>query len=457
MNTSAVVRIYCTSQSPNYDAPWQSHTPRSSTGSGVAVGPGRILTGAHVVADATFLQVQKVDDPTKYTARLAGVCHDADLALLEVDDPRYREGVEPVELGGLPSLRDRVSVVGFPVGGQEVSVTEGIVSRIEMHEYTHSRRSLLAITVDAAINSGNSGGPVFVGDKVVGIAFQSLQEAENIGEVVPTMLIRRFIRAVDEGLDVEVPALSIRTQMLENPVLRGSLGMSEGQSGVRVRAIEHGGTADGVLEIGDVLLEISGHRIANNGTVRYAERFRTDFQAPLCQRFVGEPLSLRVLRDGEELELLLELRGWTSLAERHRYDVRPRYIVYAGLVFQPLSRDFLATWRDWWKHAPPEFIHSYYNVIRTPEREEHVVLSRVLADELTVGYADRSNELLIAVDGVPVRSLSHLHELIQAASGLIEFQTSWNARILFDTTQVEERRAQILERYRIAADLSDRL
>ena len=281
MNTSAVVRIFCTSQEPDFDAPWQAKTPSSGTGSGVVIGPGRILTGAHVVARATFVQVQRVEDPTKEPARLAAVCHDADLAMLEVD-PSFTDGIVPPPFGPLPSLQARVAVVGFPVGGQEVSVTEGIVSRIEVQQYSHSRRRLLALTVDAAINSGNSGGPVFVDGAVVGIAFQSLVDAENIGEVVPTVIIERFLRSVDaasppaEGpVEVDVPALSLRTQVLESAALRRRMGLPPGTSGLRVVGVEHGGSCDGILQPGDALIEVDGHRVADNGTIRYLDRFRT--------------------------------------------------------------------------------------------------------------------------------------------------------------------------------------
>ncbi|HHH10730.1 MAG TPA: serine protease, partial [Sorangium sp.] len=155
----SVVRIFATTLRPDYAVPWQSAAPQSGTGSGVIIAPGRILTGAHVINDATFLQVQKVSDPNKMVARVAAVSHDCDLALLEVDDPRLMKDVTPEQLGALPTLRDRVSVVGYPVGGEEISITEGVVSRIEMQRYAHSERSMLAVTVDAAINEGNSGGP----------------------------------------------------------------------------------------------------------------------------------------------------------------------------------------------------------------------------------------------------------------------------------------------------------
>src|ERR1044071_4415273 len=110
--TAAVVRVFATTQDPDYDAPWQNRTPSSSTGSGVVIAPGRILTGAHVIANATFVQIQKISDPVKTVARVIGVCHDADLALLGVDDRHFMEGIEPAKLGELPDLRDRVAVVG---------------------------------------------------------------------------------------------------------------------------------------------------------------------------------------------------------------------------------------------------------------------------------------------------------------------------------------------------------
>src|SRR5690606_23070094 len=109
------------------------------------------------------------------------VWHDCDLALLQVEDEGFFDDVPPADIGELPALRDKVSVVGFPIGGEEISITEGVVSRIEVQRYNHSQRHLLAVTVDAAINQGNSGGPVFKNGKVAGIAFQKLTGVDNIG------------------------------------------------------------------------------------------------------------------------------------------------------------------------------------------------------------------------------------------------------------------------------------
>ncbi len=448
MSEASVVRIFATTQNPDYDAPWQAHTPASSTGSGVTLDEEHVLTGAHVVANATFLQVQKVSDPNKYVARVVGICHDADLALLRIEDERFaKQQYAAAELGELPSLRDRVSVVGFPVGGEEVSVTEGVVSRIEVQRYSHSQRHLLAVTVDAAINEGNSGGPVFHEGKVVGIAFQTLRDAEAIGEMVPVSLIKRFLRGIETGRAPEIPSLSLRSQSLENPMLKRASDLTPTQTGVLVRRIEYGGTAYGVLRQGDVLLRIGGYKIEDNGTIRYEDRIRTRYDVVMGDHYIGDELPVRIVREGKELDLTLILRGKQYLVERSQYEEEPRYFVYGGLVFQPLSRNYLETWNRWWDKAPPEFLSHYYTGVRSEDQREIVVLTQILADDLTVGYEDHSNEAVLSVNGVKPRDMADFVQRIESAGDACE-------RLLFETQAVREAGPRILERYRISRDRS---
>lgn len=129
-------------------------------------------------------QVKRRGDDTKFLAKVLAIGTECDVALLTVDDGAFWEGLRPLEFGGLPRLQDAVAVVGYPIGGDTISVTSGVVSRIEVLSYAHGSTELLGIQIDAAINSGNSGGPVFNSrGECVGIAFQSLTgDAENIGK-----------------------------------------------------------------------------------------------------------------------------------------------------------------------------------------------------------------------------------------------------------------------------------
>ena len=453
MEHSAVVRIYATTQVPNYSSPWQSETPESCTGSGVVLESGLVLTGAHVIADATFVQVQKLSDPNKYIAQVESVCHDADLAVLRVEDARFMQDVQPAVLGELPSLRDPVAVVGYPVGGEEISVTEGVVSRVEVQRYAHSQRDLLAITVDAAINEGNSGGPVLKDGRVIGIAFQGIEDAENIGEMVPTPIIKRFLRSVHEPV-VRVPALGIVTQFLENPVLRSTLGLSEEQSGVCVSGVQFGTGAWGKLELDDVLLEVEGHKIANNGTIRYRELYRTLFSVLLGERAVGDTMRFKVLRGGKQIDVSFSLTPARYLVPRNAFDCFASYYIFGGIVFQPLSRDVLACWPDWWDRGPKEFLHLYYSGSVTPERQEVIIIGQVLADEINIGYEALHTESIRTVNGVGPRNMQHFVQMMDECHGRVDLRTSLGKRIVLDAGPARSAGERILKRYNISSDRS---
>jgi S1-C subfamily serine protease len=450
----AVVRIFATAQAPDYDSPWQAESPSASTGSGVIIAPGHVLTGAHVVADATFLQVQRLDTPDKGVARVRAICHDADLALLEMDDHAFTEGIQPPAVGELPQLGDEVAVVGFPIGGEEVSITEGVVSRIEVQKYSHSQRRLLAVTVDAAINEGNSGGPVFLEDDVVGIAFQKIGDADNIGELVPAPLVKRFLDSVGKDRFVHVPALGLSTQRLESPLLRRHIGVPDGESGVLVSTVNFGSSGWGVFEAGDAILAIDGYEIANNGTIRYRDRHRTTFAVVLGDHAVGDRISARRLRDGVIEDVEIELKAFIALVPDSAWDHKPTYCVWGGLVLQPLSRDYLATWDDWWDKAPSELLHHYYQGVRQDGVREVVVLSRVLADELTLGFEDHYQETVTHLGDEAIPSLRWLTERLDAATGVVELRTSKGAKLVVDAVLAKDRHAQILARYHIPRDRS---
>ncbi|MCA9545022.1 MAG: trypsin-like peptidase domain-containing protein [Myxococcales bacterium] len=457
MSYMPVVRVFATTQRPDYENPWQSQSAQNSTGSGVVVAGRYIVTGAHVVADATFLQVQKISDPDKAVARVVAVGHDCDLALLTVDDDSFWADLPAATLGPLPQLRDQVQVVGFPTGGDELSVTEGVVSRIEVQRYSHSQRYLLAITVDAAINAGNSGGPVFQGDTVVGIAFQTLADAENVGELVPAVFIHRLLESAARAQDLLVPGIGVSTQGLENPTLRASLGMAPGTSGVLVTGVAFGSSAWGVVKTGDVLCGLDGHPIANNQTVRYQDRIRTHFAVILADHHVGDRIAVVLLRDGQRLETELVLAPHTHLVPANRYDTQPHWYLWGGLVFQVLCRDYLETWSKWWANAPRRLVDLYYNGERTEERQEILVISQVLADELTVGYEHFYNRTVNTVNGEAPVDLAHLARLLDGAQGHVEICTDLGERMVFDAQAVRGAASRILSRYRIPTDRGARL
>jgi S1-C subfamily serine protease len=152
-----------------------------------------------------------------------------------------------------------------------VSVTVGVVSRVEPQQYTHGAMSLLAVQIDAAINPGNSGGPVLQDGRVVGLAFQAVVHAENIGFIIPTPIVRYFLDDIARfGQYKGFCSLGVRCQALDNAQLRQYMRLGPGQTGVLVGTVfPLSAAAAGGLRAGDVLLAFDGVPIANDGSVPF--------------------------------------------------------------------------------------------------------------------------------------------------------------------------------------------
>ena len=116
-------------------------------------------------------------------------------------------------------------------------------------------------------------------------------------------------------------------------------------------------SAAGVLEPGDILLSVDGTEVYDDGTVQTRKGERALFTSLLDRRQIGEPAALRFLRAGKELRRSMTLKGDASLVPGPLYGVRPTYYVFAGLIFTPLTRNYLATYTDY-RDAPTSSMNS---------------------------------------------------------------------------------------------------
>jgi len=234
----SVVQIITSSQQPVWDAPWRFDSVRKGSGSGFLIRGKRIMTNAHVVSWARQILVKRYQDPRPYAARILFIAHDCDIALLGVDDDRFFETMEPLTLGELPKVRSTVTTYGYPAGGEQISYTRGVVSRIEMQNYVHiGNRSYLGVQTDAAINPGNSGGPVIQDDQVVGIAFQGMPGLENAGFFIAPPVIQHFLKDIESGTYEGFPQAGIRLVPLENPAYRRCLKLPDDSLGARIDSL----------------------------------------------------------------------------------------------------------------------------------------------------------------------------------------------------------------------------
>jgi S1-C subfamily serine protease len=450
-----VVRILTHAQRGDWAAPWSVSAPEQRSGSGFVIAGGLVMTNAHVVSDARLILLYLDGDPTPHEARVHTVGHDCDLALVEPLKPGLLDAIPPFALGPLPALRSVVETYGYPAGGERISSTRGVVSRIEMQRYSHTEGdSHLSVQTDAAINPGNSGGPVVQDGRVVGVAFQAAGELENVGYFIPREVIDHFLADAADGRYDGYADLGIRVANLENPAARRAARMRDGESGVRVDQVFPGSSADGHLRSGDVLLAVEGLEIANDGTIA-VDGLRLHFEVLLDRLQVGEEIWLRRLRHGERRDLRFAIDRYPPYRLYRRiYDELPRYYVYAGLVFVPLDREVLMTLGD--DLSTDLVFESYLRPIVEPERlrREPVVLLGRLDHAVN---ADLALSRSVVVERVNGRSVGSLVELVAAVEEsrdpfqLFEFAHLGGLAVL-DRAEAERAQREILELYGIQSD-----
>jgi S1-C subfamily serine protease len=456
----AMVKIYSVQIEPYYYDPWTMNRSTSTSGSGCVISDNRILTNAHVISDQSYIEVRRYGDPKKYKARVIAVSHTADLALLTVDNLTFFKGIKPLPFGDLPKVQQEVFVYGFPEGGDTLSITKGVVSRIEHDTYAHSSRAFLAAQIDAAINSGNSGGPVLIDRRISGVVMQFLEESDNIGYMVPMPVVKHFLTDLKDGRHDGFPEDGLIIQSMENESLRKKYGLEKGKSGTLVLSVLPGSAADGKIRPGDIILSIDGHEIANDGSVEFRSKERTSADYFIQLHQIGEILRLNVLRDGREktIEVLLDKSvGYSDLVPRERYGIRPTYYIYGGLVFIPLTQNYLMSWgRSWYNNAPKNLVALYQFGQPTVEEEEVVVLSKVLPAEANSGYHEVSDFHIIKVNGNKIHRLRDLIQVVEndSVDPFVIFESSQGVKIVLERKRVEAEQPKILMTYSVPHDRS---
>ncbi len=456
--SAAIVKIYTYHDLPDYQNPWSRRGTFASTGSGCIISERKIISNAHVVSDATFVQVRRHGEARRYPARILSVSHAADVALLTVDDPEFFEGVEPLEFGGLPYVQQEVLVYGFPLGGDSLSVTRGVVSRVEHQVYAHSSARFLSVQIDAAINPGNSGGPALISNRIVGVVMQGISQADNIGYIVPVPIIRHFLDDMEDGRYDGFPSLGVVLQSAESPDLKKRYAMNPRDTGMFLARTVRGSPADGVLQPGDILMAVAGHKVADDGTVEFRPRERTSVSYYIQGKQVGESLEVEVWRNGERRKMAVVLNRpleHDRLVPMEEYDVQPRYFVYGGLVFCPVTVNLLKSWGgDWGNRAPKEWVALLNNNYRVDERDEVVALLKVLAARVNQGYQEFSSWTVSAVNGVRVKNLRQFVELVETPteSPFVTIESENGQVIILDRQNVAAANDEILKTYRIPRD-----
>ena len=455
----SVLRIEAAAQQFDYRAPWNSGRFGGGTGTGFLVGDNRILTNAHVVSNSRRLIIRKHGDPAVYSARLLHIAHDCDLALLELEDPKVLEGVTRLGFGDVPSLESEVRVIGYPVGGERLSVTRGVVSRIDFSTYSHSGVDQhLVVQIDAAINPGNSGGPVLQGDKVVGVAFQGLLQADNTGYMIPTPVVKRFLKDVEDGKYDHYVDLGFTDFELANKAQRAALGLPDDNRGILVANVAPGGSVDGKLRKGDIVMALDDHPVFSNGQVRIDGQM-VNMHEVVERKYSGDKVVIDFLRDGKKERVEATLSQFEpARIFATQYETRPTYAVFGGLVFQPFSRNLLAAY-GFDSLEVRHLLERYTADALYQDRDDIIMLTQVLPDTVNTEIASLGGLIVEEINGRKVGSMKDIMDLLLTPlekGELPEFVVircrGTERPLVLDGTVMKEAQARIRSKYGLARD-----
>ena len=451
---TSIIKIFAMRSRPNYNQPWQNYPQRSATGSGFVISGNRIMTNAHIVANQTFLMVRKPGLQKKYIAKLEVIGNECDMAILKVEDPEFFKGLKALEFGDLPELQTSVTVMGYPVGGDNISVTEGIISRIEPVTYSHSGRRLLAVQIDAAINPGNSGGPVLHDEKVVGIAFQGLSQSQSIGYMIPVPVIKHFLKDVEDKKYDGFPHAPFASIKMENPDLRAWSKMNSEQTGIIVCSLPPEVKESGEFKVNDVIMAIDGVKVDNDATVKFRDDEVIYFGYLIWRKYLGDNCKFTVLRDGKEIAINYKLSRYKRLVPNRVFGELPTYYFIGGLLFVPLSINHLDEYRQWY-NGPIDLVYQVIHGKVSKKLQQVVVLSRVLAAEVNVGYQNLRETIVEKVNGKNIKDLKELISIVEKTKkGFIVFQLKNKTKIVLDIEKLKKSTPLIMDRYRIPRDRS---
>ena len=465
----SVIKVFVATSKPNYMMPWQMHRQEACTGSAFVIkkvdGKRVMLTNAHVVRDAATVRVRRHGGSEKFAAVVLTVNDTCDLALITVEDDAFWEGLPCLSISNsLPELYETTMVIGYPMGGDNICVTKGVVSRVTTLTYEDAKfflptRELIAIQLDAAINSGNSGGPALdEGGKIVGVAFCGYAgSADNIGYIIPYPVISNFLELFARtGASTQICDLGFGYMLCENPSLRSKHKLKHPNSGILVTKVAPlAAAAKAGMKESDILTSIGGSRIGNDGTIDFRGGERLSFKHNIGNHRIGAKLELKILRDGKPITLTAEGSESPQLITRHQEPgTVPSYLIVGGIVFTPLTCGLLDVAVD---VLSEEAWQKGRGAIQK-EGEEIILILSILAHPLMHGYDISRLPLLVEFNGEKILNMKDLKTKVTAVKdGFMCFKLADGKSIILDSKQTKSAEAEILDKYQIPSAYSKNL
>ena len=460
----SVVRVNATTQTYDFIRPWIKRPPISRRAIGPVLEGGSVLVTAELVANATYVELEKPDTGDKIPASVEVVDYECNLALVKPNVSDFLNGNKPLTVTEA-NVGDELAFWQLEANGTLLS-TRALFTTAEVSKYPIDDTSLLLYRVSSPLQprDGSFTLPILKNGNLTGMLWR-YDSRTQVADVIPAPVIAHFLKeysstSKSDGKTryIGFPRAGLGFAGMRDPQLRRYAGLSNGAGGVYITQVQRGGAAETAgIQTGDVLLSIGGEEIDQDGNYKDARYGKVSVVHLISTRhFEGQEVPFKILRNGEEKTLNVKLvrpQASTQVIESYTIDKAPRYYVLGGLVFTELSRQFLREWGpDWSKKAPQRFVYFdrfQSELFRDDPRERIVILADVLPSASTVGYEDLSGIVVKEVNGMPLKSLSDIAAAVAApVEGFhkIQFEGHPN-QIVLDAAQVTQEEAKLKATY----------
>ncbi len=456
----SVVRVNSTNQDYDFFRPWSKKNPHAIHGLGAVLSGNRVLVTAQLIANHSYVELERAESGLKSDAKVICVDYEANLALLEPASENFLTGTKPLDLTLDAVVGDRVNILQLEAN-DALATTPGPITTVEVSHYQLENSDFLIyrLSVPLQYREGSFTAPVIKDGKLAGMLMRYDPRAQS-ADVLPATIIEHFIKDADGGSYHGFPHAGMEYAPTRDPQLRQYAKLPPG-GGVYVTEIAKDSPAGKAgLKVGDVILEIDGHAVDQDGN--YAEPLYGKISLSYListRSFAGQKLSVKISRQGQPQTLEMTLAHESPqdyVSEPYVIDRQPRYFVADGLIFQELSRQYLKEWGgDWQKQAPQRLVYlDRYQSSLVPEgRKRIVILSQALPVASNVGLEDLKYLVVTNVNGMPINSLDDLPTaLAKPVDGFskIEFE-DFPKEIFLDASHLAEDDKDVQQSYSLPA------
>ncbi|MEI1279562.1 serine protease [Leptospira venezuelensis] len=453
----SIVQVKISYQEPDYFNPWKKKNPKVRRGVGIVVPGEKILLPAHLLTHSTLIEVKKHSSYAETKAIVSRQDSESDLALLKIEEENFFKDLIPFEFQKEIDYPRQVSIYQLDNSGSIQSASGALIS-MDLDQYPQGMVELPVLDVNSTETLNGNGEVLLEKGKVSGILFDFSGD-KNSGRAIPSFLISKFLGNFGK---TEIPFKGFRYRPIMDKATKDFYSLKTKDQGILVAEILPDSSADGILKIGDVILEFGGKKIDSKGYFHHPKYGKQvlSYIAHLGDEFgyqIGKQIPIKIIRSGkeEEVQLTLKTFPYSSIRIPHRnLGSKSEYYFDGGFLFVELSEGYLLEWgKDWRSKVDRKLLYTFdYHKFSTGDKKEgkFVLLSQVIPDESNQGYHDVSGRLVDQVNGKPIQSVQDIsNEVKSSKSRYITILLDDGTNVVLDKESLTSANQRIQKEYRI--------